>query len=127
MIQAVAVFATRETRFVSEVAVNPAPETDRTARAASTVEARGIRHPTRQLLRSVFGFAAVDNLYIGFSMAYAYKTFGLSAALLYLAGLYVVATAGFWLGLIRLRRNPQSGGRILREGMLATSARLVLS
>jgi hypothetical protein len=85
--------------------------------------------PASRLLRQVLLFAAVDVVFIGFSLAYAHASHGLAGALLFLAAQYLLATVGF-VGAFVLMRSPRNtparlfragvGGMLL--GMLAVGA-----
>lgn len=77
--------------------------------------------PASRLLRQVLLFAAVDVVFLGFAMAYAFTHHGLKGTLLYLAAQYALSTVGFigafWL-MQSVQHTPTRMFRLGIAGML---------
>lgn len=73
--------------------------------------------PAFCLLRQVLLFAAVDVVFIGFSMAYAHARHGLTGALLFLAAQYLLAAVGFVGAFVLMRAPRHTPARMFRAGV----------
>lgn len=82
---------------------------------------RALPDNLRQMLRALLGVSALDNVIMGFALAFGYANFGLPGAMAYLAAQFLLGYAGFWFALARMGNPSVPGGTALRSGMLASS------
>lgn len=94
--------------------------------ASATVELRSaLTEPVvlaRGLIRMTGLFVAIDSLYLGYSMACAFKMYSVTGALALLAAQYVVALAGYFLAFSLLNSPAVAASGLLRVGLLVTLA-----
>ncbi len=73
--------------------------------------------PASVLLRQVLLFSALDVVFLGFAMAYAFKHWGLPGALLYLCAQYITSAVGFVGTFIAMQSPDRTPAKLLRRGL----------